>query len=102
MLKITKILLITCLVVLNTYPVDVVLANNDQQHAKSTQTSTYPLTDTHDKAGSNTSKSEIRAHHDEPRELSMFFKIGIGLNIAMLIIYVTWAVRQWRQSDRSK
>ncbi|MCW8854023.1 MAG: hypothetical protein OQK76_01410 [Gammaproteobacteria bacterium] len=34
---------------------------------------------------------------DEPRELSMFFKIGIGLNIVMLIAFYSWAIRQWRQ-----
>ena len=37
---------------------------------------------------------------NEPRELSMFFKIGIGLNIVMLIAFYTWAIRQWRQSNK--
>ena len=37
---------------------------------------------------------------DEPRELSMFFKIGIGLNIVMLIAFYSWAIRQWRQSKK--
>ncbi|MDH5471572.1 MAG: hypothetical protein OEY61_01835 [Gammaproteobacteria bacterium] len=36
------------------------------------------------------------------RELSMFFKIGIALNIIMLTAYITWAVRQWRQSNNKK
>ena len=35
---------------------------------------------------------------EQKRELSMFFKIGIALNIIMLTAYMTWAVRQWRQS----
>ena len=39
---------------------------------------------------------------EDGRELSMFFKIGIGLNIIMLTAYITWAVRQWRQSNDKK
>ena len=39
---------------------------------------------------------------DNGRELSMFFKIGIGINIIMLAAYISWAVRQWRQSNDKK
>ena len=39
---------------------------------------------------------------DDARELSMFFKIGIALNIIMLVAYISWAVRQWRQSNKQE
>lgn len=45
-------------------------------------------------------KSSSPAIKEEPRKLSMFFKIGIGLNIIMLTLYILWAARQWRQSDK--
>ena len=58
---------------------------------KAGQISTSP--DTPDKTPPKTTS-------DEPRELSMFFKIGIGLNIVMLIAFYSWAIRQWRQSKK--
>jgi len=47
-------------------------------------------------------KPVIPDNPGDSRELSMFFKIGIGLNILMLVVYISWAVRQWRQSDDKK
>ena len=102
MLNITKISLIICLLALNTYPVLTTQANSSQDHSKPAQITTHQTGGTPDKASNSTSDPEDQITHDEPRELSMFFKIGIGLNIIMLIVYVTWAVRQWRQSDRQK
>ena len=37
---------------------------------------------------------------NEKRELSSFFKIGIGLNIVMLMAFIYWAVGQWRQNKK--
>ena len=47
-------------------------------------------------------KTEISDSDKDARELSMFFKIGIGLNIIMLAAYITWAAGQWRQSNDKK
>ena len=47
-------------------------------------------------------KTETSDIPEDARELSMFFKIGIGLNIIMLAAYISWAVRQWRQSNDKK
>lgn len=34
---------------------------------------------------------------NEKRELSSFFIIGIGINFVMLLVFIYWAVGQWRQ-----
>ena len=35
--------------------------------------------------------------HSPKRELSAFFKVGIAINIAMIITFAYWFVGQWRQ-----
>ncbi|MDH5484869.1 MAG: hypothetical protein OEY43_06485 [Gammaproteobacteria bacterium] len=37
---------------------------------------------------------------NEKRELSAFFKVGLGINFVMLVVFIYWAVGQWRQNKK--
>ena len=39
---------------------------------------------------------------EEERKLSVFFIIGIIINILMVAAFVVWAVTEWRKSSRKK
>ena len=41
--------------------------------------------------------SKEDSSHSPVRELSGFFKIGIAINIAMILTFAYWFVGQWRQ-----
>jgi len=36
------------------------------------------------------------------RKLSSFFKLGIAINIAMMLTFFWWARRQWRMTTKNK
>ncbi len=39
---------------------------------------------------------------NEPRELSVFFKIGIAINIVMMLLFAVWFVSEWKKQNRKK
>jgi len=42
-------------------------------------------------------KSKKTDLHTQKRELSSFFKLGIAINIAMILTFAYWFIGQWRQ-----
>ena len=43
------------------------------------------------------------AEQKQSREdLSVFFGIGMMLNIVMIVAFVVWGIKQWKQNDASK
>ncbi len=56
---------------------------------------------THEKPASQ-ALAKRRILREKPRQqLTGFFKIGIALNIAMMLTFAWWAVRQWRLTGKS-
>jgi hypothetical protein len=39
---------------------------------------------------------------DEPRDLSAFFYIGIGINIILALVFSWWFTREWRKTGNSR
>lgn len=35
-------------------------------------------------------------------DLSVFFGIGMTINIVMIIVFVIWGIKQWKKHDASK
>ncbi len=55
----------------------------------------------HEKPASQ-APAKRRILREKPRQqLTGFFKIGIALNIAMMLTFAWWAVRQWRLTGKS-
>jgi hypothetical protein len=39
---------------------------------------------------------------DEPRELSVFFMIGIAINIVMMLLFAVWFINEWKKQNKKK
>ena len=35
-------------------------------------------------------------------DLTVFFAIGLVINVVMVTTYIVWAIKQWRKNDTSK
>ena len=35
-------------------------------------------------------------------DLTVFFGIGMAINIVMIIVFVIWAMKQWKQNDKDR
>ncbi len=76
-------------------------------HAGTPEAVTAPASQTsvsqtaHEKPASQ-ALAKRRILREKPRQqLTGFFKIGIALNIAMMLTFAWWAVRQWRLTGKS-
>lgn len=57
-----------------------------------------PATQTSEK-GTAVADSELEANQNKDK-LTIFFAIGLVINIFLMSLFGVWAVRQWRKSDK--
>ncbi len=70
-----------------------------EQSASATQHSPQATTKLPESSGMQDTPAKPRK---QKRKLSAFFKVGIALNITMIVTFIWWASRQWRMTTRNK
>lgn len=61
------------------------------------KSSTYPSTEIGPDA-----KSQGKAAHGEEREFSMFWIIGIVINLLVFALFIVWGVGEWRKTNNQR
>lgn len=87
--------LLTCLFLVAASPCAIAQTQSEVDQTNSPTVKTAEPGTTHQ-------ASPVNQKDDESRKLSIFFMIGIAINLIMMLLFAVWFVGQWKKQNERK